>query len=249
VRAPAVDPERELEELRRYLGERFDERLLRGHAQAVEEELRAVGGDEARLYRTSEAYLYDLTVFAMSRTKEPYLRVLARLRPPPARILDYGCGIGSDGLALLEAGYEVAFADFDNPSTRYLRWRLRERGHDAQVYDLDASPPPAGFDAAICFDVIEHVEDPFGLLGELERRAAVVVVNVLEPAPFDPSLHYELPVRALVAHAAARGLLHHGVYHDRSHLVAYRPGRGRSLRGLRARTRVAVRQRARRPSA
>ena len=27
----------------------------------------------------------------------------------------------------LEAGYGVEFADFDNPSTKYLRWRLAQR--------------------------------------------------------------------------------------------------------------------------
>ena len=76
--------------------------------------------------------------------------------PPGSRLLDYGCGIGSDGLMLLEAGYRVEFADFDNPSTEYLRWRLEQRGFDAPVHDLDKDVPD-GFDAAYAFDVIEHV--------------------------------------------------------------------------------------------
>ena len=111
--------------------------------------------DEGRFYRESRAYLYNLTAFAMTGTKLPYLELLTRLVPPGSRVLDYGCGIGSDGLLLLAAGYEVEFADFDNPSTEYLRWRLQRRGLSAPVHDIDGVVP-GGFDLAYAFDVIEH---------------------------------------------------------------------------------------------
>lgn len=221
----AWEGERGLEELREYLGDAYDERRLFNHASEVDEEERAAPS-EAAFYRTSEAYLYDLTVFAMSGTKAPYRSLIRRLVPPPARVLDYGCGIGSDGLILAEDGYEVAFADFDNPSTRFLRWRLERRGIEAPVYDLDAvgeGGVPGGFDVAFAFDVIEHVDDPFAFLAELERRASLVVVNFLEPDPADTHLHRALPVESLVSHARARGLAHYEVLHGRSHLVAYRP--------------------------
>src|SRR5207248_5463140 len=142
--------------------------------------------------RTSEAYLYDLTVFAMSGTKLPYHRDLERIVPPGSRGLDYGCGIGSDGLRLLRRGYQVEFADFDNPSARYLRWRLERHGIAAPVHDID-SGTPADFDLVYAFDVIEHVEDPFAFLADLEGRARVVVVNLLEPDPGELQPHKPLP--------------------------------------------------------
>ena len=185
----------------------------------VEEEFAAVG-DEAAFYRASESYLYNLTAFAMTGTKVPYLIELTKRVPPPARVLDYGCGIGSDGLMLLDAGYRVEFADFDNPSIRYLRWRLARRGIDAPVHDLDVGVP-GGFDAAYSFDVIEHVADPFGFLGELERRSRLVLVNFLEPQADDVSLHHPLPVDRLLAHCARRRLLYYRIHHGRSHLVLY----------------------------
>lgn len=222
----AWDGERDLAELRGYLGGRFDPRLLAGHVAAVETEERAAP-DERSFYRTSEAYLYDLTVFAMSGTKLPYRQALQRAVPPGARLLDYGCGIGSDGLRLLEAGYRVDFADFANPSTAYLRWRLARRGLAAAVYDVEAEVP-GGYDAAYSFDVIEHVPDPFRFLAELERRAAVVAVNFLEPDPADTHLHRPLPVEQLLAHARRCGLLHCRRYHGRSHLVVYTSPRSRS---------------------
>jgi hypothetical protein len=217
------DPQAELEELRRYLGTAYDHALLEGHQRAVVEE-RARVADDAELYRTSQAYLYDLTVFAMSPTKLPYLRDLTELVPPPAHLLDYGCGIGSDGLRLIEAGYTVSFADFDNPSTRYLRWRLAQRGIEAAVHDLDAAPPPGGHDAVYCFDVIEHVEDPFALLGRLERSAGLVCVNFLRERGEGNPLHRRLPIARLLLHAARRGIVRYRRYHGRSHLVLYRAG-------------------------
>lgn len=227
-----IDPERELAELKEYLGDAFDESRLQLWEQAVDEELAEVGGDESALYRTSQMYLYNLTVFAMSRTKEPYLRDLTDLVAPGSKVLDYGCGIGSDGLALLEAGYEVGFADFDNPSVEYLRWRLDKRGFGAPIFDLDNAPPPPGWDAAYSFDVIEHVPQPFDFLANLERLADLVVVNFLEPLPHEVDIHqHELPIAQLLDHAVGSGLRRYRRYHGRSHLVLYGNGHGRSFWG------------------
>jgi GT2 family glycosyltransferase/2-polyprenyl-3-methyl-5-hydroxy-6-metoxy-1,4-benzoquinol methylase len=228
----AWEGEGDLEELREYLGTAYDYSKLVHHSRMVDEEA-AGAADEGRFYRTSELYLYDLTVFAMSGTKDPYRRVLSSLVAPGGSVLDYGCGIGSDGVRLLEAGYRVAFADFENPSTRYLRWRLSRRSLQAEIYDLDGEVR-GGFDAAYAFDVIEHVDDPFAFLAELERRAAIVLVNLLEPIPDDIALHRPLPIRAILAHATRRGLLRYRRY-GRSHLLAYRSERA-SGRADRARS-------------
>lgn len=217
-----IDPQREEAELRAYLGEAYRRSDLERYQELLDEEV-AEAADEGQLYRTSHAYLYNLTAFAMSGTKLPYLEALTRHVPSGARILDYGCGIGSDGLMLLEAGYRVEFADFDNPSTAFLRWRLEQRGFDAPVHDLDVGVPD-GFDAAYAFDVIEHVPDPRGFLDEMERRAALVVVNLLEFEAHEQALHYELPIRAMLRYASRRGLEHYRIHYDTSHLLLYRPG-------------------------
>jgi SAM-dependent methyltransferase len=237
--AATVDPDRELAELRAYLGDRYDHERLVRYAEQLDEEWDAVG-DEQALYRTSEAYLYNLTAFAMTGTKQPYHAELARAASPPARLLDYGCGIGSDGLALLEAGYDVSFADFDNPSVAYLRWRLEHRGREATVYDLDRDELPGGFDVAYAFDVIEHVEDPWDFLGRMEAQARLVIVNFLEPAPGETELHRDLPVAALLDHAARCGLRRYRRYHGRSHLVLYESGEASGLRRLRSRAALAA---------
>jgi SAM-dependent methyltransferase len=220
VTALRHDPAREEAELRAYLGDAYDhDRLVRWEEQ-LEAEARAIG-DEARLYRESEAYLYNLTAFAMTGTKLPYLRELLRVVPQGGRVLDVGCGIGSDGLMLLETGYEVEFADFDNPSTRYLRWRLERRGLDAPVHDLDSGPLPQRFHLAYAFDVLEHVDDPLGLLAAMEAVARVVCVNLVDD---DRSVlhHRTLPVGEIVARARERGLIADRRFHDdRVRLLVY----------------------------
>jgi hypothetical protein len=216
------DPAREEADLRAYLGSQFDEKRLWHYERQLEEEFAEIG-DEERFYRTSFAYLYNLTAFAMTETKLPYLRELVAHVPVGARILEYGCGIGSDGLMLIEAGYPVEFADFDNPSTEYLRWRLERRGLRAPIHRVDGDVP-GGFDAAFSFDVIEHVDDPFAFLAALEAQAGLVLVNLLEPAPderCEHSMHRSLPIAELVAHARRRNLREYAVFHQRSHLLLY----------------------------
>ena len=233
-----LDPARESDELRAYLGDRYDHSALQRYQDTLDEEWEACG-DEGAFYRTSHAYLYNLTAFAMTGTKLPYLHELTRRIPPGARVLDYGCGIGSDGLLLIEAGYRVEFADFDNPSTAFLRWRLERRGISAPVHDIDRDVP-GDFDAAFAFDVIEHVPDAFAFLSEMEARARLVEVNLLEPIPNDQSLHHELPIGAILRHAAHRQLVAYRVLHGRSHLVLYRPRRGSLGARLRGRALLAA---------
>jgi GT2 family glycosyltransferase/SAM-dependent methyltransferase len=228
----AWEADRGLEELKQYLGADFDEQQLRAHRALVDQEEEGAENSTA-FYRTSNAYLYDLTAFALWRTKVPYLEAIRRFIPAGSSVLDYGCGIGSDGLELLLDGYHVAFADFDNPSTRFLKWRLAHRGLEAPVYNVDVDVP-GGFDAAWSFDVIEHVDDPWEFLDGLERRAEIVAVNFLEDDPNDTHLHKPLPIEAMLDHAAARGLLWYRRYHGRSHLAVYRAGGDRVSRPSRA---------------
>jgi SAM-dependent methyltransferase len=233
------DPAREEAELREYLGDAFELVDLRQSDARILEEF-ADATDEASFYRQSESYLYNLTAFAMTGTKIPYIQELIRHVPPGARILDYGCGIGSDGLMLLELGYRVEFADFANPSTEYLSWRLARRCLEAPIHDLDRHVP-GGFNAAYSFDVIEHVEDPAAFLGEIESRAELVAVNLLEPVPGDLDLHHDLPIGDLRSHVLSHGRLRsYGVYWGRSHLVLYEPGRPGSAARVASRARIAA---------
>lgn len=220
---PLHNPDLQESELRLYLGDSFKPGRLQRSFEVVDDEFAQIG-DEAAFYRTSQGYLYNLTAFAMWPTKDPYLAEIEALLRPRARLLDYGCGIGSDGLYLSDRGYRVGFADFANPSTEYLRWRLGHRGLQADIYDLDHDEIPSGFDLAFSFDVIEHVPDALAFLSELETHARRVLVNLLEPEEGETPLHHQLPVAELLRYAAGNGLQRYALYWGRSHLVLYEPG-------------------------
>jgi hypothetical protein len=101
---------------------------------------------------------------------------------------------------------------------------------------------PGDFDAAYAFDVIEHVDDPFAFLGEMERRADVVVVNLLEPGPAErePASHRALPIDAISGRAIDGGLRSYSIHHGRSHLIAYESGSAPALARLRGRLAILV---------
>lgn len=85
------------------------------------------------------------------------------------RVLDLGCGTGKLGAAA-PGGVEVHGVDHDEGAVR------QAQAHElAQVVDLEHGtlPFPDGhFAAAIAKDVLEHVERPSHILGELRRVLA-----------------------------------------------------------------------------
>jgi hypothetical protein len=83
--------------------------------------------------------------------------------------------------------------------------------------------------------VIEHVDDPYEFLEELDRRAELVAVNLLEPVAGETVLHRPLPTRSLLRRVARRRLVSYRLLHARSHLVLYSPHRAGPIAWLRAR--------------
>lgn len=188
--ASSKPPAEDWAELAEYLGARYSAALAARTTELVAQEFRQFS-DLEQFYRSSEAYLYDLTQFGISGVKEPYRALIKMLLPPGASLLDYGCGIGADGLRFAAEGFQVKFADFDNPSTAYLRWRLQRRGLDAPVLDVERLPAGLDADLVYCFDVLEHVPDPVPFLERLESIGSFVAVNfIVEEHSEDFPMHF-----------------------------------------------------------
>jgi SAM-dependent methyltransferase len=86
------------------------------------------------------------------------------------RVLDAGCGTGYGSNILAEAGAaEVVGLDIDSAVLE----AARESAHQPvslEVGDVRKLPfPDASFDMAVCFEVIEHVDEPETVLDELRR--------------------------------------------------------------------------------
>jgi 2-polyprenyl-3-methyl-5-hydroxy-6-metoxy-1,4-benzoquinol methylase len=106
--------------------------------------------------------------------------LVARHRPPPARLLDVGCAAGFALTALRERGYDVRGVELSRPMAELARRRL---GDGAAIHCGllgESLFGGAKFDVITMFDVVEHVEDPVAFLATARRMLAPGGVVVLE---------------------------------------------------------------------
>ncbi len=127
-----------------------------------------------RFYETTELYIWELTKWHASKGYADYLAMLDSIieRYPPTthpHVLDYGCGIGTAALRLLQAGYRVTIADVPGVTLRYAEFRLRRNGFNIDVLPVNSNRPhlPGTFDVLVSFDVLEHVPQPDRLMRHL----------------------------------------------------------------------------------
>jgi hypothetical protein len=117
--------------------------------------------------------------------------VLAYLPPPPARVLEVGCGDeGGVAYALDAAGYDVLAIDPHAPEGPLFRHTTLEELDD-----------PGPFDAAVAGRVLHHVEPLGAGLDKLARLAPLLVVDEFAPERLNGTTQdwYEAQHRTLVA--------------------------------------------------
>lgn len=99
---------------------------------------------------------------------------------PGARLLDLGCGAGRHELAAARLPVATMACDLSRSDLRDGRFFVGEAAHETrhcghiEWLQADGGRLPfrdASFDALICSETLEHVEDDVELLGELRRLA------------------------------------------------------------------------------
>jgi ubiquinone/menaquinone biosynthesis C-methylase UbiE len=90
------------------------------------------------------------------------------LGPPPKRLIDVGCGLGSYGRGLLADGYDWTGAEVSAADCAELaRLGLPHRHVDGRTLPF----ADGAFDAALCLEVLEHIDEPRAFLAEIQRVA------------------------------------------------------------------------------
>lgn len=114
----------------------------------------------------------------------------ARTLAASSRVVDFACGVGYGTRILLRAGHKPIGYDIDDEALAYARQHYQGSGGIPQFKRMDGNEPgelPES-DAAVCFETIEHLEDPRPLLKALRKAAPVLLASVPNEAvmPYEP---------------------------------------------------------------
>lgn len=84
---------------------------------------------------------------------------LSLLPPPPARVLDAGCGDGRVAAMMVDRGYDVVGVDSAETGLRWARTLVSHARFEQLDLRLLSHRPEfqASFDAVVCIEVLEHI--------------------------------------------------------------------------------------------
>lgn len=190
-------------ELQEYLGENFNWYFDASWALAEEWERKKPKSltEIEEFYKKSENYLYSLTLWHESGDRPDYLKQFAKLdrKININSCLDYGCGTGTDGLKMLELEKKVAFYDFDNPSIKFLKWRLKKRKLQAKILYVGKVKKFPKVELIWAIDVLEHMMNPTLILRAVsdKTKAFIHVSQFGEKREGRHPLHLEFNTKIL----------------------------------------------------
>lgn len=144
---------------------------------------RSFGTDSANYEKFYEDYFVERDVDAYIEDRRMELRrdvindALKAHLPPGSRLLDVGCGLGDvmNGIPK-EFGYQMFGFDFAASNVRVATKRLAGKAEIKQGSIYEIPFESASMDAALCLEVLEHIEDDKKAVGEIAR--------VLKPGGF-----------------------------------------------------------------
>lgn len=98
--------------------------------------------------------------------------------PAGARVVDLACGVGYGTQLLAQRGHEAHGLDKDREALAYAREHYAHPKAFYRVADAEKGWSIGSLDAAVCFETIEHVEDPAPMLKALGQSAPLLLASV-----------------------------------------------------------------------
>lgn len=123
-----------------------------------------------KYYRISKTYIDAMAVYNITGKKlrlfSKYFKII-RSFPDVKKIIDFGCGVGSDSLQLSELGYKVIGIDVNSIASNFFKFRIKK--HKSKTKFLLASKNIPKCDMVLCLDTLEHVYDPYKTIDKLVK--------------------------------------------------------------------------------
>jgi SAM-dependent methyltransferase len=119
---------------------------------------------------------------------------LPQALPFGAKVIDYACGIGYGCRILASHGMIATGLDIDEDVIAYAREHYSNLAGEFKTGNANAPDDLGNYDAAVCFETIEHLEDPRPLLKALRISAPLLFCSVpnedVMPYEFAPEHTY-----------------------------------------------------------
>lgn len=111
-------------------------------------------------------YVKTLSVTSL-RSRSPDLFSLIKTQKAGARVLEYGCGVSTHGIACAQMGCTVHIVDISERMLEIASARYQKRNLNVSLHTIENDFPTFDndyFDTILCTDVLEHIPDPISLL-------------------------------------------------------------------------------------
>ena len=119
-------------------------------------------------------------------------------------VIDFACGVGYGARILADAGLQATGFDIDEEAIAYAREHYACAGAVFAVINGNVPGELGAFDAAVCFETIEHLEDPRPLLKALRVSSPLLIASVpneaVMPYEFEPGKVYAYHFRHYLRH-------------------------------------------------
>ncbi|MFC1653295.1 hypothetical protein ACFL1M_00415 [Patescibacteria group bacterium] len=168
-----------LQELEIYLGSSFVEYFDSSLAIANDWLNKNPSSKEevADFYKNTNEYLYNLIIWYESGDRDTFSSDMDKIskRFSVSSFVDYGCGVGNDGLLMIEKGFRAEFVDYMCPSVDFLKWRLNNRALKNVIIDVEKARKLPDVEVFWAIDVLEHMVNPLEVVEKLSKKTKVFV--------------------------------------------------------------------------
>ena len=129
------------------------------------------------------------TVQGIRRDHRARYEFAAKALPESSYVVDFACGVGYGASILAGAGHLADGYDRDTDALAYAHKHYNHKNIVYRAADGDSPGDMGNYDAAVCFETIEHIKDPRPLLNALRISAPLLIASVPNEEKFPYAGH------------------------------------------------------------